>query len=401
MKLRWIGFLVTAGAAGAALWIYPQVTAHAVAAEGGPVQPRIVARAAVVARGGIAEVRARIDGQVLAVHVQEGDVVEKGQLLAELEADTYGSEVARREAEQRAAEANARVVARGSRGDEIALAEAESAAAVEAWQLAEAQARRARQLQASGAGSSQEADDLARNAAIARARVNEAAARLRLVRKGSRSDERRAAAEMATAAKAAHETAQHQLDHSRLVSPVAGVVLSRRVDPGDTVVLAASVALPSLFEIADTSDTEIRVEIEEVNALEVAVGQAVELRTLEGVPVARGRVARIGAKCERRTIDGDHASVRADGLVRAVWVSWDGPPPPAALGLRLEAVITLPARTAATRVPRSAVTVEAGMAVVTTKRGWFVSKRHVEIAAVDDTWAELDGISPGELVVIP
>ena len=53
----------------------------------GSVSDRIVARAVVVAEAGIAEVRPRTEGRVLRVLVREGDKVEAGQLLAEIEGE--------------------------------------------------------------------------------------------------------------------------------------------------------------------------------------------------------------------------------------------------------------------------------------------------------------------------
>jgi multidrug resistance efflux pump len=399
-RLRVLAALLVAGVGATAAWIVPRATATVVTVAPGPVQPRVVARAVVAARAGVAKVRARIDGRVLAVHVREGDPVRSGQLLAELESDTLGSEVARRDAEQRAAEASARGLARGSRSDEIALAEAERTAAAEAAALAVARARRATQLLADRAISAQDQEDAARSAAIAAARLKEATARASLVRKGARSDEIRAARELAAAAGAALEAARHQLDHTRLVAPIDGVVLARRVDPGDTLAIVAP--QPPLFEIADVSRTEVRAEVEEADAHRVAVGQAVELRTLDGARVAAGKIARVAARCERRTIDGDAAGVRADGLVRAVWIDWDEPPARATpIGQRLEALIGMPPRAAAARVPRRAVRVEGGAAVVALRQGLLVETRTVEVEAMDEEWVELRGVAAGETLVLP
>src|SRR4051812_28472294 len=68
----------------------------------GPVRERVVARAIVVPAEGVARVRARTEGRVLAVAVREGDRVEVGQLLAVLD-----DAVARAELDRRTAERNA------------------------------------------------------------------------------------------------------------------------------------------------------------------------------------------------------------------------------------------------------------------------------------------------------
>jgi multidrug efflux pump subunit AcrA (membrane-fusion protein) len=107
----------------------------------GSVSDRIVARAVVVAEGGIAEVRARTDGRVLRVLVREGDTVEAGQLLAEIEGEALEAELARVEAERSAAAASAKSMAEGRGLEERLALEAEVRAARKDLELAEDRAR--------------------------------------------------------------------------------------------------------------------------------------------------------------------------------------------------------------------------------------------------------------------
>ena len=75
-------------------WAHRRATAATIEAHSGEIAPRIVARGAIVAEDGVAEVRARVEGRVLRVLVREGDVVEPGQLLAEIghKAPKHGKE---------------------------------------------------------------------------------------------------------------------------------------------------------------------------------------------------------------------------------------------------------------------------------------------------------------------
>jgi multidrug resistance efflux pump len=391
--------LVAAGA-GTATWVWGQARAPSVEVGPGPVAARVVARATIVPRDGVAEVRGRVDGRVLRVLVSEGERVAAGQLLAELESTALQAEVARADAEQRAAEAAARLVGSGSRSDEIALARAEVQAARAEWQRAQDHAARAAALAETHAIPAEASQDAAGAAQMTRAKLDAAEARLRLVVSGSRSEDIRAARERAAAAEASRREAADVLERARLVAPIEGAVLARRIDPGDTVVGSLALVQAPLFEIADIGHTEVRVEVEEVDSARVAIGQVVTLRGLDGEPIGAGHVVRIAARCERRTIDVDPAIVRADGLVRPMWLAWDGPAPARPIGQRLEASIELLPRQVTSRVPRRAVRVEDGAAMVRVKDGWRVRARAVVLGAADDDWVEVAGVAPGERVVV-
>src|SRR3546814_850122 len=73
-------------------------------------------------------------------------------------------------------------------------------------------------------------------------------------------------------ARAQLATAQTNLDKARIYSPVNGVVLSRDIEPGQTV--AASLNAPVLFTIAeDLSQMELEVSVDEADVGQVKDGQ--------------------------------------------------------------------------------------------------------------------------------
>src|SRR5580692_578820 len=118
MKWPWI-ILVVMGAMGAfALGPASRGESRTVRVTSGTMIEAVVGRAEVVPTEGVAEVRAQIDGRVTAVHVREGDVVQAGQLLAEIDGVAAQSEVSRREAERRALAEEVRTVSEGTRREE-------------------------------------------------------------------------------------------------------------------------------------------------------------------------------------------------------------------------------------------------------------------------------------------
>lgn len=73
-------------------------------------------------------------------------------------------------------------------------------------------------------------------------------------------------------AKASLKQAQTNLDYTKIVSPVDGVVISRKVDVGQTV--AASMSTPTLFQIArDLRRMNIEVTVDEADIGRIAEGQ--------------------------------------------------------------------------------------------------------------------------------
>lgn len=90
---------------------------------------------------------------------------------------------------------------------------------------------------------------------------------------------KRAAADLASAkasvtqARASLQSNQTDLDKALIRSPINGVVLSREVEPGQTV--AASFQAPVLFTLAeDLSQMELQVDVDEADVGQVQIGQS-------------------------------------------------------------------------------------------------------------------------------
>ncbi|RPI61863.1 MAG: HlyD family efflux transporter periplasmic adaptor subunit, partial [Lysobacterales bacterium] len=261
-------------------------------------------------------------------------------------------------------------------------------------------ARRERSLIEKGAGTASDGEELDRAVVIARARVDAAKARLGLSEAGGRPSEIRSANARVAAARAAVEQARHELDKTRLIAPIDGVVLRRRIDPGDVVTGTGAGTGAPAFELADTSRLELRMEVEEVDSSRLASGLSVKLVLAGGgQSIGTGIVRRVGAQLERRTIGAHDARERAEGWVRAAWIEPrfdDEHELP--LGHRVEVIVGLPARQVPARVPRSALSIREGRAWVGV--GWALGFREtpVELGAADDSFVEVRGVAPGARV---
>jgi multidrug resistance efflux pump len=326
--------------------------------------------------------------------------VKAGSELARIEPELAAREVERRGAELDGLRAAARGVAQGARPEERRAARAELRAAREELALAESRAARERPLVEKGVSSVSAGEELDRAVVIARSRVDAAAARVGLSEAGGRPSDVRSARARVASAEAAVAQARHELEKTRLLAPISGVVLSRRLDPGDVVAGTGAGTGPAAFEIADTSRIELRMEVEEVDASLLAPGLSAKVTLPGGArQIGEGVVTRVGAQLERRTIGAHDARERAEGWVRAAWIDvrWrdTGPVP---LGQRAEVIVDLPPRQVAARVPRGAVSIRDGHASVEVDSPFGFRETRIDLGVADEQFVEVRGVEPGERV---
>jgi HlyD family secretion protein len=183
------------------------------------------------------EVGSELSGLVAEVTVEENDRVTRGQVLARLDLSRLQDAVARSQA---------------------ALASAGAGVQQAVATVAEARASLARYRQVSalsGGKVPSRADLDGAEAALARAEAGEASARAAVVQ-----------------ARADLKSDRTNLSKASIRSPVDGVVLSRAVDPGQTV--ASSLQAVTLFTLAeDLTRMELKVNVDEADVGQVKVGQ--------------------------------------------------------------------------------------------------------------------------------
>ena len=177
-------------------------------------------------------------GTLAEVLVQENDHVQRGQLLARLDLAKLQDAVSKSRAALVAAEAavaQARATVAESR-----------ASLARMWQVAEL----------SGGKVPAKAELDTAEATLERATANESSARAAVLQ-----------------AQALLKTDETNLSKGTLRSPVDGVVLSRKVEPGQTVV--AAMTIPVLFTIAeDLTSMALQVKVDEADVGSVKLGQA-------------------------------------------------------------------------------------------------------------------------------
>jgi multidrug efflux pump subunit AcrA (membrane-fusion protein) len=316
-------------------------------------------------------VKARIAEHLGRVLVDEGDRVERGQLLATIEDPARRSALAK----GRSRLATARTQA-SARSPQLAALAAQVRAVRSQLELARTELARTERLAAGGAVAVAEVD-------AARARVEQLAAQTAALEEQERSTRLELGAardqigsEVATLAEEVAETSVR--------SPIDGIVLRREVEPGELVSVNQT-----LFEVADAGEPLLELQVDEADIARVRDGPAPSEVALSFYAFADHAFA--GHVTE---ILPDPDPVRRSYTVR---VALDQPIPGLRVGMTAEANVIVQRKASALVLPIEAVDgnsawfVESGRAVA----------RDVVLGIRDLTHVEVvSGAREGELAIV-
>lgn len=238
-------------------------------------------------------VAAPVAGRLAVLSVSPGQDVSRGAPLFALDADA--EQAARAEDEARLAQARAQAAntAKGKRGDEIAVVQAQLAQARAQADLAAADLARQQQLVSQGFITPARLDDARTALAQAQARVAELGAALQVSRLPSRSDEQQAARASADAAAQALRAQAWRVQQMRQDAPTAARVADTYFRVGEWV--TAGMPVVSLLP---EGATKARFFVPEADIGSIAPGQAVTLACDGcGAPIA-ARITRIATQAE-------------------------------------------------------------------------------------------------------
>ena len=242
----------------------------------------------------------KVNGMVVKLRITESQRVEKGEVLAELEDTEFRADRDRAEAVLESAQHNLAELERGSRPEEISQAEAELAEAeVQRVQLA-ADFKRSNELLAKKV-LSREAYDLALSKYQAMdSRVQRLQFALKLMEEGPRIERINMGKAQVDQTEAELAKAQWRLDNCIIRAPISGTILQKNAEEGSLVNPIAMQGFYSLCEMADLSDLEVDLTIQERDISKVFKGQKCEVRA-EAFPnrVYEGYVSRLMPMADR------------------------------------------------------------------------------------------------------
>jgi multidrug efflux pump subunit AcrA (membrane-fusion protein) len=174
-------------------------------------------------------------GTIEKLYFEKGNRVAKGELLATVSTTSYRLEVQRAEASVAAARSHLKKMEKGSRPEEIRVAEAVVQEAEAALFEAEKNFKRVEDLHEIHAVSNREYDSAKRAVDTALARVESAKQQFSLARQGPRIEDKEAARAQLKQAEAALAVAKDRLRKSRLHAPTDGIIAFRKVEEGEVI----------------------------------------------------------------------------------------------------------------------------------------------------------------------
>jgi len=371
--------------------------AQTVSVRSGAIERNVGGAAVVVPAGGIVHVRNRVPGVIRSLEVQIGSLVEKGQLLAEIDQPVLDARKQRAEGQQAAAGQRLKGASRAARAQERQMLESDLAVAEAELAAARDEFARSEKLHESGVET-----DAKRNAdqrRVERTLAEVQSRRARLSLSGLQLAARQAELE-AEARAVDGETLEATLTAlmSEVRAPVAGRVVAVHVAPGDVVDTFGG-AMP-VIELANTNDLELRCELSPADGGALVPGAEAEIYRLNGASqtsVGSGVITRLAPSLTDRSIGRPEPYLPK---VRNVWIrpQWTIGLP--ALGEQFEVRVRLSPAYRDAVLPREAVEVHDGSASVRQHWGPFPLRRRVTLGAADRKFVEVIGLAPGTKVLV-
>jgi HlyD family secretion protein len=174
-----------------------------------------------------------ISGRIVSRPVDEGDRVQRGDLIAEIDAEPYRITLASTEAGLAEAKARLALLTSGYRQEEISQAAGELAEARAQLELARTQQKRIDSLVSQHVASEDQGDVARRDIEVAQARLAAAQARYDLLFTGYRTEEIDQARAEVARLEAEADRGRLDVARTRVVSPLDGTVTEKLQEPGE------------------------------------------------------------------------------------------------------------------------------------------------------------------------
>ena len=346
---------------------------------------RIVTADAVLYPHNQASVTPKVSAPVRKFHVNRGDHVKEGQLLAVLENRDLSAAALESKGLYEQAAANYRATSSASVPEQVTTAQGSLQAAKEALDAAKKLLESREQLFRENALARRQVDEAQVGYAQARSQFETAQEHLKALQSVGKQEQLKAAKAQADAAEAHYGGAQAQLGYSEIHSPITGVITERAVWEGEM----ASAGTP-LLTVMDVSRVVARANVPQNQAAALKVGSDATITPGDGSEEVSGKVIVVSP-----AVDANTTTVQ-------VWVQAVNP------GERLRPGASVRVSIVAAKVPNAIVvppaallpTAEGETVVLVVGSDSLAHEKKVEIGIREpDKVQILSGVSPGEQVI--
>lgn len=252
------------------------------------------------------KVSSEISARVARSFIKEGDWVEKGALLAQLENLEIEAKLKEVEAELAVVKAKQKEITAGSRREEIDRVAARLDAARSEKTLAEANLVRYQELFEEGLVTKAVLDEKEAALQTAAARVRESAEEKALLVAGPRKETLVLQEEMVLVAEATVRYYRRLLEKTIMRAPISGKIVRKYIEEGEM----SDPDQSPMLAIADPSQIRVNAEVDETDIGSVGIGDSVEM-TSDAYPgkVFKGRVEEISDEVGAREVRPNNPAV--------------------------------------------------------------------------------------------
>lgn len=327
----------------------------------------------------------KIAAPIQKFYVNRGDHVKQGQLLAILEnRDLIDATVESKGAVEQA-ESNLRATEGAAIPESVVKAQIDVQTSREARDNAKKVLDSRQQLFKQGALAGRLVDEAQAAYSQAEGQYREAEEHLKTLQSVAKEEQIKGAAAQVQSAKAHLASQETQVNYSRIVSPISGIVSDRPLNAGEM----ANPGSP-LISIVDISKVVARIEIPQAEASTVKVGQTATLTQPDSKEEVEGKVSVVSPAADPST------------TTVQVWIEVNNPGERLKPGMAMHAAIATEVYKAATVVPVAAILPgeTGGTAVLTVSSDSIAHKRAVTLGVRQGNQVQvLSGVNPGEEVV--